>query len=249
VVPHAAAARDLQELYPTAEIRCWNLGLPEFRPLAVKDRRVIRDQLTGSQAALARERASPLVVYYGHGLAGPDSRWLWKLLSRMAERRADWTAWILGTGPAWHGLWRSAMEAGLEDRIVFPGDFGDLADVIAAADLVLFPQTQKWLTYPWLLTVAAQTPHLISRTEGVLEVIRRASGEVGELEPEWSNVLPSGDLEAWVAAAESLLECAEGVHRQLRWQRSVLAGVGSQLASLADFEQGLLQWFGRHERR
>jgi glycosyltransferase involved in cell wall biosynthesis len=141
------------------------------------------------------------------------------------------------------------MEAGLEDRIVFPGDFGDLADVIAAADLVLFPQTQKWLTYPWLLTVAAQTPHLISRTEGVLEVIRRASGEVGELEPEWSNVLPSGDLEAWVAAAESLLECAEGVHRQLRWQRSVLAGVGSQLASLADFEQGLLQWFGRHERR
>ncbi|MBL8889603.1 MAG: glycosyltransferase [Planctomycetaceae bacterium] len=237
-VPNFNDAKQVATIQPQADIEAWGLGVSSRAVATDSEKLRVREAICRSRADFERYLRSPLVVYHGHCQAGSDSHWLWQLLSRLCENRAEVCAWVVGDGQAIHGHWRQASEAGLEERIVFPGVFPELGDLFAAADLVLLPQLERHHDYDWLEAISVGTPCLIAQSSGT----ERLLGLMSPVEYEshdWTTVLPR-DLETWLQQVNDYLDQPQKAREQVIAQRSVLMRKYSQQSTLQLYEQRLL---------
>lgn len=67
---------------------------------------------------------------------GPIDHWITTLPS-FFYRRPESRLWILGDGPTRDRIHDDLNRAGIRDRVAIPGTFSNLADVVAAADLMV----------------------------------------------------------------------------------------------------------------
>lgn len=237
-VPNLETVNKVTRIQPQANIEAWGLGISTRPTSQDSDRLKIREAICRSRADFEKYLRAPLVVCQGHCQAGADSRWLWQLLSGICERRAEVCVWVVGDGQAIHGLWRQANEAGLEERIIFPGMFPDLGDLFAAADLVVMPQLERCHEHDWLEAISVETPCLIARSAGTDRVLGRlSSDEIDSID--WTTVLPR-DLETWLRQANDCLDQPQKARDRVVSQRSALLRRYSQQATLNRYEE-LLQ--------
>lgn len=238
-VPDIQVAAEVQKHCPLAQVVPWGLGIPEWPILSDHERRGIRAAICHSRADFERFCRQPLIVYHGHCMPGRDSQWLWQLLAGLCERRSEVCAWVTGDGAAIHGLWRQANEAGLEDRIIFPGIFNDLSDLFSAADLIVLPQLERRHDYDWLAAVATGTPCLVAQSPGTDGVIHRLKPSP-EADPLWTTV-QSRDLQLWWRQAFNVLDHPEVARTQATRQRAALLLHDHQIDTFVQYEQVLIQ--------
>jgi glycosyltransferase involved in cell wall biosynthesis len=239
IVPDEVAAADIRRLRPQAQVAAWGLGLPDTSLMNAKDRQQVRAAICRSRADFDRYCGQPLIVYHGHLQPGRDSQWLWQLLAGLCENRPGISAWVTGDGGAVHGLWRQANEAGLEDRIIFPGVFSDLNDLYSMADLVVLPQQERLDNYNWLMAVAAGTPCLVARSPGTDRVTKL----IDATETQhwlWTHVLPT-DLVTWWEQARQVLDSREQAQALVREQRRAILRHYHQDDTLQQFERLLIR--------
>jgi glycosyltransferase involved in cell wall biosynthesis len=161
-------------------------------PAALRPRRAsgeVRAELgtpAGSAVVLA---LGALVPRKGHDV-------LLEALARLAGEDLRPECWIAGEGPERAALVRQAAELGLDDTLRLLGRREDVADLLAAADLVAMPSRREGLGVAALEAMAAAGAVVASRTGGLGEAV--VDGRTGLL-------VPPGDPAALAAAIGRLL--------------------------------------------
>lgn len=102
---------------------------------------------------------------------------------------------VAGAGPLEAGLRARIAELGLEKDFLLAGFVGDVAPLLAAADLVALPSLREGFPMSVLEAMAAGRPVVASRIDGVDESVE--DGRTGLL-------VPPGDFEALAAAVKTL---------------------------------------------
>jgi N-acetyl-alpha-D-glucosaminyl L-malate synthase BshA len=106
---------------------------------------------------------------------------------------------MVGDGPERSGAEEEARELGVAADVRFLGRIDDVAPLLAAADLYLFPSESESFGLSALEALASGVPVVAARVGGVPEVVQ--DGITGALRP-------LGDIDGMAAAAIELLEPA-----------------------------------------
>lgn len=132
-----------------------------------------------------------------------------------AQRPA--TLVMVGDGPDRGAAEEEARTLGVAQDVRFLGRIDDVAPLLSAADLYLFPSETESFGLSALEALASGVPVIASRVGGVAEVVR--DGITGAL-------LPLGDVKAMSAAALEYLEPA-------RWAKASAAAAADARARFA----------------
>jgi glycosyltransferase involved in cell wall biosynthesis len=118
----------------------------------------------------------------------------------------DLRAVIVGDGPLRGELERRTAAAGLAGAVVFAGFRADARDIMARADVVAFSSDWEGLPLAALEALAAGTPVVSTRVEGMPELLAGGAGRIvghdaGELAAAMTALLTDGATRASMGAA------------------------------------------------
>jgi len=172
--------------------------LPPLR--TPESRRAAREALSQIQPSLMLDPVAPLAVYTGRVHAGKGLADLVAAWATVDAARPDARLWIVGEGPIQAALHEQINDLGLSGKVVLAGVFAELSDVLAAADLYVFPSYEEAMSLALLEAMAAELAVVASDIEGNRPLVQ--SGENGLL-------APPRDPPVWAAAILSLLGDAD----------------------------------------
>jgi alpha-1,3-rhamnosyl/mannosyltransferase len=137
----------------------------------------------------------PYLLYFGGRIPRKRLDWAMQVWARVADRDPDLSLVVCGLESDARAEWRDRTAAHLRDRLHCLGFVAeaDLPGLYAAAEAVLYPTLYEGFGFPALESQAVGTPVLMS-----------AVGSLAELAGPGAVVLPPQDLDAWVAAAETI---------------------------------------------
>lgn len=110
---------------------------------------------------------SRLILHVGSFNEVKNQKFLIKAFSRLAAVEADVKLMLVGDGPRREEIISQVDRLGLSDRVIFPGHRDDVADLMRAADLFVFPSFHEGLGLVAIEAQACGLPVLAS--EGVPE--------------------------------------------------------------------------------
>ena len=143
---------------------------------------------------------APILLHVGRLAPVKGQQELIEALARLEHD--DAVAVLVGkdleTGGAFeHELESLAAAMGVQERVVFAGYRSDVPALLAAADVFVLPSRVEGLPLTVLEAMAAARPVVATHVDGTPEAV--VDGETGLL-------VPPGDIEALVAALDSLLD-------------------------------------------
>ncbi len=230
VIAPSAAIRDefIAAGYSPARIVLLPSGVPIGRAVNADGRLQARATIGAANAALSLGPQTKLAVYTGRlhaskGLADLVAAW-----AKLTVRVNDARLWLVGEGPAHAALLRRIDALGLSGRVVLPGTFDNIDDVLAAADLFVLPSESEGLSHSLLEAMAAGLPIVASDISSNAEAIR------DHLE---GLLVPPHDCDALAAAIERIFtdpqqatELGAAARRRAENSFSLKQMVGAHLA-------------------
>lgn len=131
-----------------------------------EQRRDARAALAAANPILTLAESAPLVVFTGRlhpgkGLTRAIRAWPF-VLQKFPNARL----WIVGEGPQESELTAMIGAMGLQSRIILPGAFDTVEDVLAAADIFLLPSHHEGMSIALLEAMAAKLPCVVSDIPG-----------------------------------------------------------------------------------
>ncbi len=125
---------------------------------------------------------------------------LFEALARLSAEGLEPALWIAGDGPERGSLERRSDEMGLAPRVRMLGQRRDVADLLAACDVVVLPSRREGLGVAALEAAAAGRPVVASRVGGLMDVVE---------DQRTGLLVPPEDPDALAAALRWLLsDCA-----------------------------------------
>ncbi len=106
---------------------------------------------------------------------------LLEAVARVSEHGVSPQVWIAGEGPERAALEEQTRRRGLGNRVRFLGERRDVADLLAACDVVVMPSRREGLGVAALEAMAAGRPVIASAVGGLREVV--VDGRTGLLVP------------------------------------------------------------------
>ena len=131
-----------------------------------EQRREARAALAAANPILTMAESAPLVVFTGRlhpgkGLTKAIRAWPY-VLQKFPNARL----WLIGEGPQESELTAMIGAMGLQSRIILPGAFDTVEDVLAAADLFVLPSHYEGMSIALLEAMAAGLPCVVSDIPG-----------------------------------------------------------------------------------
>jgi glycosyltransferase involved in cell wall biosynthesis len=148
------------------------------------------------RAKLGLSVTEPVVALVGRMTEQKGHVYLLRALPALVSRHPDLRLLIVGDGPLRPTLEAEARALGVHDRCHFVGVREDVADLLAASNVVAVPSLSEGLPYVILEAMAVARPVVASRVSGNPEVV--ADGKSGIL-------VPPRDVEALAAALDRVL--------------------------------------------
>jgi glycosyltransferase involved in cell wall biosynthesis len=167
---------------------------PPHGPLA-------RDQARAAVAAvnydLATTSTAPVALAFGR--LDTEHRFgdlirAWRIV---AARRSEARLWIIGDGPERENLYRQISDLDQRFRVLIPGTFDCVDELLAAADLLLVPGAHVVPPLTMLQAMAAGLPVVVADTAATREVVTHERTGL---------LYPPGDFKAIAALVQQLLE-------------------------------------------
>ncbi|QLC26890.1 glycosyltransferase family 4 protein [Parasphingopyxis algicola] len=113
----------------------------------------------------------PLIVTVGALIPRKGQRLVVEALADIPDARL----WCVGEGEDRPMLEKRARDLGLADRVHLPGNLphDDVANLLAAADVMVLPSASEGLANAWVEALASGTPIVISAVGGAAELVDR----------------------------------------------------------------------------
>jgi len=127
-----------------------------------------------------------------------------KALGSLLEDGAELKACIAGDGPERERLEALAQEAGVSDRLIFPGHVDDMPSFLAGLDLFVFPSRMEGRSNALAEAMAAGLPVIATDIPGNDELIAHEKSGI---------LVPPEDPDAYAQAIKRLLEDRELAER------------------------------------
>ncbi len=148
--------------YPRDRIRLAPAGVPAAPRTTPQGRAESRAALAEADSSLALPEGAPLAVFIGRltedkGLSDLLAAW-----SSLAPDRPRARLWLVGDGPERNALAGQIDSLGLSGMVAMPGVFDDVADILQAADLFVYPTLEGGTAMAPLEALAAGLPLVAS---------------------------------------------------------------------------------------
>jgi len=198
IIAPSPAIRDelLAAGFPAEAVLLLPSGVPIGAAISPIRRRQARATIAAANAALSLGASTRLAVFNGRlhegkGLAVLVSAW-----AKVSAKHPDSRLWLVGEGSEHAALLQQIDALGLSGRVVLPGSFDNVDDVLAAADLFVLPSDSEGLSHALLEAMAVGLPVVATDIPGNAGVIR--DGVEGLL-------FPPRDVAALAAAIAKIL--------------------------------------------
>ena len=122
-----------------------------------------------------------VITCIGHLTELKGQNYLLQALSRLKNRRSDWTCWLIGEGPAKEELEYLSNRLGLQRNVVFFGRRDDIPALLHKTDVFVLPSLTENFPYSILEAQVAGTAVIASNVGGIPEIIQH--GVTGFLVP------------------------------------------------------------------
>jgi glycosyltransferase involved in cell wall biosynthesis len=140
--------------------------------------------------------------------------------ARVLEERPDVSFCIVGEGELQAALEAQARTLGLGDRVRFPGFIRDVAGVLMAFDVVVFPSLWEGTPLTAFEALAAGRPIVATDADGLVDILQDGVDSV---------IVPKRDSAAIASAVVRLL--GDGEYRQQLGSRARVTGAGYDIES------------------
>ncbi len=198
IVAPSPAIRDelLAAGFPAEAVVLLPSGVPIGAAISPVRRRQARATIAAANAALSLGPGTRLAVYNGRLHEGKGLTTLVSAWAKVSAKHPDTRLWLVGEGPEHAALLQQIDMLGLSGRVVLPGSFDNVDDVLAAADVFVLPSDSEGLSHALLEAMAVGLPVVASNIPGNASVIR--DGVEGLL-------VPPRDVAALAAAIAKIL--------------------------------------------
>ncbi len=132
-----------------------------------------------------------LLLYIGRLDEQKQLPWLFELLPTIFERLPNHDLLVVGTGPQRALLERMTAERHLAHRVHFAGFRSDVAEILAASELLLLPSRWEGMPNVILEAMASGKPVVATAVEGVVELLGTDGASLQSVSP--------GDSETFVS--------------------------------------------------
>ncbi len=129
-------------------------------------RRAARAALAAANPILTLAESAPLVVFTGRLHPGKGLTKVVRAWTYVLQRFPMARLWLIGEGPQEGELASLVGAMGLQSRIILPGAFDTVEDVLAAADAFVLPSLHEGMSIALLEAMAAGLPCVVSDIPG-----------------------------------------------------------------------------------
>ncbi|UBM35007.1 glycosyltransferase family 4 protein [Bremerella sp. TYQ1] len=129
-------------------------------------RQEARKALATANPILTLAESAPLVVFTGRLHPGKGLTKLVRAWPRVLQRFPMARLWLIGEGPQEGELSSMIGAMGLQSRILLPGAFDTVEDVLAAADAFVLPSLHEGMSIALLEAMVANLPCVVSDIPG-----------------------------------------------------------------------------------
>lgn len=185
----------------------YGIDLAAYSPIEARERQRVR-------ADVGIPSEAPVVVHVGRFEPQKNHAFLLDVFAAVLQRRPDAMLALLGTGPLVEATARRAVTTGVRENVRFCGSRSDVARVLGAADVFVFPSHYEGFGVACLEAQAAGLPVVMSDA---------LPPEVA-VAPEGIARLPLGATQQW---ADALIESFD---MPRRWQPPSLRGTPFDIA-------------------
>jgi glycosyltransferase involved in cell wall biosynthesis len=133
-------------------------GIAERPPINPEHRRGYRQVLADAFPDLALPTHAPLVVYAGSLLPAKGLEHLLRAWVYVLGRWPQARLWLVGSGPMRAALLKEVEALGLKGRVILPGVFDEVEDVLRAADVFVHPALESGSSWGVLNAMAVGLP-------------------------------------------------------------------------------------------
>lgn len=133
---------------------------------SAEQRRAARSALAAANPILTLAESAPLVVFTGRLHPGKGLTKLVRAWTYVLQRFPMARLWLIGEGPQEGELASLVGAMGLQSRIILPGAFDTVEDVLAAADAFVLPSLHEGMSIALLEAMAAALPCIVSDIPG-----------------------------------------------------------------------------------
>ena len=233
VAPSRAIIEELQMAeYATKQLHQIPNGVPIPAANCSDSQQLARQALAEANRDLAVSPQEKIVAYTGRL---DRNKGLFDLIEAWPNVVTQWPEsqlWLVGEGPDRDGLFQRIRDLELQGRVIVPGAFDDVEEVLRAANLFILPSYFEGLSISLLEAMAHGVPALASDIPGNNDLI--TSGVNGGL-------FPAGNVQA---ISQSIQEALASPDRSASWASEALQMVQDKYsltsmveAHLALFEQ------------
>ncbi len=180
--------------YQSSRLHCVANGVPV--PTLKSEKLAARKALFEVNADLAANESTRVAVYTGRLAEGKGLADLVRAWKHIAARQPQARLWVVGDGPLREPLFQLIKDLELVGRVLLPGSFDDVSDILRAADVFVLPSYAEGLSLSLLEAMAYEVPAVVSDIPGNTTVV--SPGETGVL-------FPVGDVAALTEQLESAL--------------------------------------------
>jgi glycosyltransferase involved in cell wall biosynthesis len=136
-------------------------------PLANEEtRKIARDNLATANPALSLPQSAPMVIYTGRLHAGKGLLKVVKAWPAVIARLPEARLYLVGEGPQEGELRGMVSALGLQSRIILPGVFDHVEDLLLASNLFVLPSQFEGMSIALLEAMAAGLPGVASDIPG-----------------------------------------------------------------------------------
>lgn len=201
IAPNRAIEEELIAAgYPRQRIHLCQTGVGLFPERTLQKQQAARNALADANPALMLPSGALVGLFMGTITAAKQLDFLVDAWEQMLPQFPQAYLWIAGDGPERDALARLVSRKKLSGRIVLPGTFDDVSDLLMAADVVVQPTTEAGLSTSLLEAMAAGLPVVANDTPGHRDAV--VPDQTGLL-------VPAGDDLAWQHALSKLWQLAE----------------------------------------
>ncbi len=144
--------------YPRERIHFIPTGVDVLPPASLWSRDQCRAALVECNRAFYLPQRAPLAIYVGDLLPGQGLETLLEAWPAVLVRHPLACLWLVGDGPLRSELHQACDRLRLHQRVLLPGSFDQVTDLLSSADVFVLPQATAGIQFSLLKAMAVGLP-------------------------------------------------------------------------------------------